>query len=789
MPALSGLLVFLAVAAVGIFAAVILVMYILVPAGKGVYWLVSQVARFIVGEVGDVLRLVGAVITTIAFVPLTVGSVIFGRWSAASHYGRAIQGEVMALGRSVYRIAVGHPARLLCLTGLTEGLERRLPEAVAAAPGADKPPRGRAGQFDGYRITGSLPGGGSGGRLYVAEPDEIKRAGFERAGQRGVGQVVIKTFSLSDGSSLPQVVRESRALEAAKKLGLVLEHDLSDERFYYVTRYVPGESLTLVTQRLHAAAGPGGLGNAELHAALGYTADLLLTLDTYHRGGLWHKDVKPDNIVVDRQAAHLVDFGLVSSLRSAMTLTTHGTEYFRDPEMVRMALKGVKVHQVNGAKFDVFGAGAVMFSVIENSFPAHGGLSKIGLRCPEAVRWIVRRAMTDYDHRYESAGEMLADVQFVREASDPFAVRPADLPSMGGASRIRPQDDADPEFHQSPERERREPEVVAAAASPVPPREEPRSWAVPAPDMPSESQRRRPRVRLTDWWSGRYAVDGMDVETPAAERPHREHIAASVRASVDESRRQVRSAAEQLERAHARMQAARHRAHERMASRRQQRRRKDFAAGFNPGMSLALFLFLAVVVGLVLLIGTRAMSGRVRAAVSQRFDAVHGVLPPSAPVAPVIPASTVEGDGRFHTELRAAAPAPALVPVDGRVLVVSDLQPPLSADVQERLTAALDRVRAAGMAVYGDEAGDDQVDLESQARSVRGLLPLDSPDAATAIGTWLSQVRVVDAVLWWAPGEAAGAPPRFALYQPLEESGRVGDKARRAALARAVLAE
>jgi hypothetical protein len=35
-----------------------------------------------------------------------------------------------------------------------------------------------------------------------------------------------------------------------------------------------------------------------------------------------------------------VDFGLITPLRSAMTLTTHGTEYFRDPEMVRMALQG-----------------------------------------------------------------------------------------------------------------------------------------------------------------------------------------------------------------------------------------------------------------------------------------------------------------------------------------------------------------------------------------------------------------------------------------------------------------
>ena len=50
------------------------------------------------------------------------------------------------------------------------------------------------------------------------------------------------------------------------------------------------------------------------------------------------------------QRAHLVDFGLLSRLRSAMTLTTHGTEYFRDPEMVRMALRGVKVHEVRAPR-------------------------------------------------------------------------------------------------------------------------------------------------------------------------------------------------------------------------------------------------------------------------------------------------------------------------------------------------------------------------------------------------------------------------------------------------------
>lgn len=402
---------------------------LIVPVARAVGWIVQRVVGFIGGEIGDLFRLIGAVFTAAVFVPITLVNVLIGRWSAAGHYGRSIQNELGSCVACLYRMLIGHPARLVGLEGMLEGIEERVPQAVAAAPGPDRPSR-RTGQFDGYSIVGSLQGGGSGGKLYIAQPDAIRRASFERAGQFGVGQVVIKSFSLRDGSSLPQIVRESRALEAAKKLGLVLDHEMTNERFFYVMRYVPGQSLSLVMQGLHTASPSSGLNAAGVRSAMTYAADLLKTLDTYHRGGLWHKDVKPDNIIVDGDHAHLVDFGLLTHLSSSMTLTTHGTEYFRDPELVRMALRGVKVHEVDGAKFDIYAAGAVIYAMIENSFPAHGALSQITRNCPEALRWIVRRAMTEYDKRYATAAQMLLDLETVRSAADPFAVTPAMLPSM-----------------------------------------------------------------------------------------------------------------------------------------------------------------------------------------------------------------------------------------------------------------------------------------------------------------------------------------------------------------------
>lgn len=429
LPAVIGVLV----AMVG----VVFFMYVFVLAVRATGGLVKGLFRFLGLEVRDLVVAAGALISCSIAGLMAAMSTLRGNRRAMLHFSAAAGEDARSFGLAMYRVVLGNLLRACRLTPIIDAIERRLPGLIRSAPGATHKPAVGSGarstqKFEGYRIVGTLKSGGSGSRLYVAVPDEKRREAFEKAGHHGVTKVVLKCFSLGDGSSLPQIVRESRALDAAKRLGLVLDHELSAERFMYVMRFVPGDSLAVVTERLHRRSGSGGLDDAGLNSVLGYTADLLRTLATYHDGGLWHKDVKPDNIIVDEKRAHLVDLGLVTPLRSAMTLTTHGTEYFRDPELVRLALRGVKVSEVDGSRFDVYAAGAVLYSAIENSFPAHGGLSQVTKRCPEALRWIVRRAMTEYDKRYTSAEAMLADLRVLMRAADPFKVRPAALPSMGG---------------------------------------------------------------------------------------------------------------------------------------------------------------------------------------------------------------------------------------------------------------------------------------------------------------------------------------------------------------------
>ncbi len=590
-----GAIAMIIAACLGVVFAILAMIYILVPLVKGIGWLITAVFKsigwlvmhifeYIGGTISDVLRFVGALLAMLVLAPLAPLNVVIGRWSAAGHFAESVKRECKVAILCMYRIALQRPLKLVYLHGILEGLEQRVPEAFAATPTRDTPTK-RTGQFEGFTIVGSLRGGGSGGKLYIAEPDARKQSRYNMP-----DRVVIKSFAISDGSSLPQIVRESRALEAAKQLGLVLEHGMEEHRFWYVMPYLPGEHLGVLTRQMHGESGENGLARRHLQDLMVYGRDLLETLARYHDGGLWHKDVKPENIIINTGRAHLVDLGLVTPLRSAMTLTTHGTEYFRDPEMVRQALRGVKVHQVNGAKFDIYAAGAVLYFVLENTFPAHGGLSRFAKRSPEALRWIIRRAMAEYNKRYDSVDTMLADLDVVMKANDPFTVKPVDLPSMTGN---------DIEYDRS---DYEEPEVIGvrAAGSPKPPPDgdERKAYGFGVefgrkgvrvgrlhPDGSRGAQGQQigasrpvagPKLRVMNWWTGQY-----DLDPQAVAGAHRGSSHAQFRQAADDFRREsddlrdkVRSgvmtarqaAREQIKSARQRAKHMRQRAHDRRKS-------------------------------------------------------------------------------------------------------------------------------------------------------------------------------------------------------------------------------
>ncbi|MGY1773218.1 protein kinase domain-containing protein [Blastococcus sp. SYSU D00813] len=152
----------------------------------------------------------------------------------------------------------------------------------------------------------------------LGEPVEIGRGGFgvvyrarDERFDRDVALKVIRDAGLSD-EVLARFARECRSLGALSgHPNIVSIHDAgqtADGELYLVMEYLPGGSLAERT----AADGP-----AEPRDVVAWGAALAGALETAHRSGIVHRDVKPENVLFSTFGApKLVDFG-IARMRTA----------------------------------------------------------------------------------------------------------------------------------------------------------------------------------------------------------------------------------------------------------------------------------------------------------------------------------------------------------------------------------------------------------------------------------------------------------------------------------------
>jgi eukaryotic-like serine/threonine-protein kinase len=164
---------------------------------------------------------------------------------------------------------------------------------------------------------------------------------------------------LREGTTMP--ARAAREVEAASALdhpGIVALYDACEDgrRVCLVWELVDGEPL----DRLH-----GELGDADV-AAVG--AELFEALAFAHSQGVVHRDVKPQNVMLDA-AGHVkvMDFG-IARLLDADTLTGEGdligTVAYMSPEQAA----GRRV----GPQTDVYSAGLMLYELLTGENPLRG---------------------------------------------------------------------------------------------------------------------------------------------------------------------------------------------------------------------------------------------------------------------------------------------------------------------------------------------------------------------------------------------------------------------------------
>jgi serine/threonine-protein kinase len=293
---------------------------------------------------------------------------------------------------------------------------------------------------------------------------------------REVAVKVLRDQYASDETFLERFRREGQIAAGMTHPNIVSVYDVGNDGnlHYIVMEHIRGPNLKeLIYQQ----------GPFSVDGAVFIVSQVASALDYAHQRGLVHRDIKPQNILVDRDGnAKVVDFGIAKGMRDpglTETGTGMGTVHYVSPEQAR----GLEI----GPASDLYSTGVVLFEMLTKRLPFDGETpvaiamkhvtetppppSHFNASIPPQIDRIVMKAMAkDPKDRYPSGAALEAALRFWE---DPILPRQAASAPRGDATRpIRATTG-----RVEPERERARPPrqrpPAARRAAPPPRRREP----------------------------------------------------------------------------------------------------------------------------------------------------------------------------------------------------------------------------------------------------------------------------------------------------------------------------
>ncbi len=271
-----------------------------------------------------------------------------------------------------------------------------------------------------YRIVRKLGAGGM-GDVYLAEDTALDR------------KVAIKVINLPSTEpsarrdALERFKLEAQAIARISHPNVVTVHEFSEIEGEYllVMEYLPGRTLRELIEGERALPPDQVVCHANA---------ILSGLDAIHRAGLIHRDLKPQNILLLTDGRlKILDLGLVKFTECKLDLTRFGVAmgsplYMAPEQIMTMTTVGAIDKRV-----DIYALGVVLYQLLTGKPPYRGAtpqeimqqhvsspiptpVSPLGHVSPVLTAIVVKAMSKQADDRYQSAGEMRAELEHVHRA-------------------------------------------------------------------------------------------------------------------------------------------------------------------------------------------------------------------------------------------------------------------------------------------------------------------------------------------------------------------------------------
>jgi len=237
-------------------------------------------------------------------------------------------------------------------------------------------------------------------------------------------EIALKLIKPEIASDKKTVERFRNELKVARKIvqkNVGRMFDLNEEKdTHYITmEYIPGQDLKgLIRQS----------GRLAIPTAISIAKQVCAGLVEAHKLGVIHRDLKPNNIMIDKEGnAKIMDFGIARSLEAKGITGVGimvGTPEYMSPEQA-------EVKEVD-QRSDVYSLGVILYEMVTGRVPFEGETPlsiamkhksempkdprELNAQIPDDFSKVILRCMEkDEEKRYQSAGEVRSELENIEK--------------------------------------------------------------------------------------------------------------------------------------------------------------------------------------------------------------------------------------------------------------------------------------------------------------------------------------------------------------------------------------